>query len=156
MDKTAVQIRPSVPVTPACDVPERIDPVRVIQMPIKPENLAEDGLDVAKKSLWESALFAYPVVASKLGQRSSEVGRPEGNGRSGSRGAEAARGVSGGSGRDGGVGGEGFWVVDFADDPALNQGDVLGGGDFDWYFVIVEPGVCVATKAGLVQEVSRV
>ena len=94
MDKTAVQIRPAVPVTPACNVPEWVDPVRMIQMPVKPENLAEDSLHVAKKGLWESSLFTYPVVASKLGQRSSEVGGPDGNGRSGSGGVEAARGVS--------------------------------------------------------------
>ena len=46
--------------------------------------------------------------------------------------------------------------MDFADDPALNKGDILGGGDFNWYFVVVEPGVCVAAKVGLAQEVSGV
>ena len=35
--------------------------------------------------------------------------------------------------------------MDFADDPALDEGDILGGGNFDGDFVIVEPGVGVAT-----------
>ncbi len=43
--------------------------------------------------------------------------------------------------------------MDFADDPALHERDVLGGGDFDRDFVVVQPGVGMATTPGLVQGV---
>lgn len=38
--------------------------------------------------------------------------------------------------------------MDLADDPALYEGDVLAGGDFDGDFVVVEPGVGVGSAGG--------
>lgn len=38
--------------------------------------------------------------------------------------------------------------MDLADDPALYEGNVLAGGDFDGDFVVVEPGVGVRSAGG--------
>lgn len=38
--------------------------------------------------------------------------------------------------------------MDFADDPALHEGNVLASGDFDGDFVVVEPGVGVGSASG--------
>ena len=91
--EAAVQIGPAIPIATACDMPERIDPVRVIQVPIKPKDLAEDGLDVAKVSLGESTFLTNPVVASKLRERGGEVGRAERDRSGGAGGVKAAGGV---------------------------------------------------------------
>lgn len=46
--------------------------------------------------------------------------------------------------------------MDLADYPALHEGDVLAGGDFDWNFVVVEPGVGVGSAGGHYGAASRV
>lgn len=151
MHEAAVQIRPPIPIAPAGDMPERLYPMRVIQMPVEPKDLAENGLNVVEKGLWETTFLANPVMTSELGDRVSEVSWAEGDGSGGAGGVEAARWVGRGTGWDRSVGGKCLWVVDLADDPALDERDVLGRRDFDRDLIVVEPGVGVATIRGLVQ-----
>jgi hypothetical protein len=44
----------------------------------------------------------------------------------------------------GGICGEDGGVVNLADDPFLDEVDVLDGGDLDGLLVVVEPCVCVS------------
>ena len=97
MHKTAVQVRPSISIYSARDMPKRVYPMRVIHMSIEPEDLAENGLDVAEKGLGKPAFFAYPVMASKLGERGGEVCWTKRDGVTGPWSIEAAREVGGGT-----------------------------------------------------------
>lgn len=127
-------------------MPERLKPVRVIQVGVEAEDLTEDGFDVAKSRLREAGCFANPVVTGEYRERSSEVGGTHGDwsGRTGR--VETSRSerwshVAWSFGR------EGFWVVNLSYNPTLYQGDVLIGGNLDGDFFVVEPGVSVTTAA---------
>lgn len=91
MHKAAVQIRPPVSIAPAGDMPKRLYPMRVIHMPIKPKDLAEDGLDVVEKGLRETAFLANPIMASELRDRGSKASGTEGDGSGGAGSVETAR-----------------------------------------------------------------
>ena len=113
----------------AADVPERVDPVAVVQVGVAAEHLAHDVLAVGVEVLRESAGLADPVIAGELGEGRVEGGGARGDGGGGAGGGQAAGGVGVVGGR--GVGDEDSRVSDLADDPFLNQGNVLVGRDFD-------------------------
>lgn len=63
MDETRVELLVRV------DVPERFQPVAVVDVCVAPHHLAVDTLDVAFKRLRESRRLAQPVAACELGER---------------------------------------------------------------------------------------
>jgi hypothetical protein len=100
------------------DVPEGLQPVAVVDVGVAAHHLAVDALDIRLECLGEAGRLAEPVTASEL--------------------------FWCGEGYGCGVGGEDVGVVDLADNPFLDEVDVLDGGDLDRLLVVVEPGVRVA------------
>jgi hypothetical protein len=100
------------------DVPEGLQPVAVVDVGVAAHHLAVDALDIRLECLGETGRLAEPVTASELFWCSEGYGC--------------------------GVGGEDVGVVDLADNPFLDEVDVLDGGDLDRLLVVVEPGVGVA------------
>ena len=138
MDKARVQL------LVRAHVPERLQPVPVVDVRVAPHHLPVDALDVTLEGLREAGGLAEPFAAGELRQRSVERRRGEGL-RCAVSWSCGAGGVGAGVDvRGSGVCGEDGRVVDFADDPFLHQVDVLDGGDFDGFLVVVKPGVCVA------------
>lgn len=141
MHEAGVEIRIATGSRPAAQVPEGINPVGVIQVSVEAEHLAEAGLDVAVEALGEASALAEPVAACELGE-----GRAGGGRSSADRGAGEVLEAAVGAGAAGDVvGWKGLGVVHLAADPALDELDVLGGRDFDGDFLVVEPGVSVAS-----------
>lgn len=62
MNEAGVEISPTVGVGTVGHVPERVDPVGVIQVCIKTKNLAETRFTVRKKRFREAGGFAEPVT----------------------------------------------------------------------------------------------
>ena len=134
-------------------VPERLQPVAVVQVRVAAHHLPVYAADVGLKVLRKAGCLAEPVPAREHAQRRVQRGRAGWNGRRGATGCGGgvARycGGGGGCGRGrsgvrGRVGGEERGVADLAEDPLLDQVDVLEGGDADRLLVAVEPGVCVS------------
>ena len=50
-------------------MPERIDPVGVVDMGVDAVHLPENGLDVTEEVLLEASGFAYPVASARGGRR---------------------------------------------------------------------------------------
>lgn len=125
-------------------VPERVQPMAMVDVGVAAHHLAVDRLDVGFKGLRETGGLSEPLPAGELGERSVDVGR-----RKGLRGAHWSQGTSRvGCGREvdvGGVGREDGGVIDLADDPFLDEIDILDGGDFDGFFVVIQPSVRVAS-----------
>lgn len=114
-----IEIRPAIGVGTAAHVPERVDPVGVVEVGVQAEDLTEAGLDVAVEGLWKTGALAEPVAACERGE-----GGGGGGGACCDRGVriggvEAAGGVGRGAAGDV-VGGKGFGVVHPSDDPALD------------------------------------
>lgn len=145
MHEARIKIRPTIGVRTAAQVPERFDPVGVVEVGVQAEDLTEARLDIAVKGLWKTGALAEPVAACERGE-----GRGGGGGTCcdrgvGVSGVEAAGGVGRGVAGDV-VGWEGFGVVHLADDPALDQGNVLACWDLDGDFFVIEPGISVASE----------
>ena len=149
--KARVQIRPPTSIA-VRNVPERVHPVRVVQVPVDAEELAEDSFDVVEERLGEAGGFADPVAACELGKGRVEGRWAGGDGGPGRGGevdvVEAGVRLCRGHGGERWVRGEDARVVDLADDPALHELDVVHGGNFDGLFVAIEPGVDVVAGRG--------
>lgn len=65
MDETGVEVRPTVGVGTVGHMPERVDPVGVIQVCVQAEDLAETSLAVCKKRFGEAGGFAEPVAGDR-------------------------------------------------------------------------------------------
>lgn len=74
MDEAGVEVGPTVRVGTVGHMPERVDPVGVIQVCIQAEYLAETSLAVCKKRFGEAGGFAEPV-ASGGSRKGAEWGR---------------------------------------------------------------------------------
>lgn len=123
------------------DVPERMLPVRVIQVCVDAEHLTEDCLDVSEEGFRESGRLAHPVASSQRCGWSGQSGRAHCDGSSGTRSGDStvcSRRINGWFGR------EGFRIMDLAHDPTLYKADVLRRGYFDRDFLVIEPSVGVA------------
>ena len=46
--------------------------------------------------------------------------------------------------------------MNLTDNPTLDEGDVLRGGNFDGDLIVVQPGVRMTTRRGLVQGVKEI
>lgn len=125
------------------DVPEGLQPVAVVDVRVAPHHLPVDALDVALERLREARRLAEPLAACELGERGVEGGGGEGL-RGIVYGGSGTGGVGRGVDQGGGVCGEDGGVVDLADDPFLDEVDVLDGGDLDGLLVVVKPCVCVS------------
>lgn len=55
-------------------MPERVDPVRVVEVGVDAEDLTEAGTDIVEESFGEASALAKPLASSQSGQRSLEVG----------------------------------------------------------------------------------
>lgn len=117
------------------EVVEGVDKVRVVQVRVDAEHLAEDGLADAAELLGEPAALAEPVVGRR------------GCGRGGEGCVERVGDAFGVRGEDSGV-------VDLAGNPALHEGDVLIGGQLDGLVAAVEPGVGVIPSEKLDEKVN--
>jgi hypothetical protein len=125
-------------------IPEGLEPMAMVNVCVAAHHLAIDTLDVALERLGETRRLAEPVAACELGQWGVAAAWAQGLG-CGAAAGEGARGIScGGNGNGGGVSGEDIWVVDLADDPFLDEVDVLDCGDLDGFLLVVEPRVRVA------------
>jgi len=100
-------------------VPERVDPVGVVEVGVQAEDLTEAGLDVAVEGLWETGALAEPVASCERREGGGGGGGACCDRGVGISGVEAAGGVGRGAAGDV-VGGKGFRVVHLADDPALD------------------------------------
>jgi hypothetical protein len=118
--KAAVEVSPAAAGrVVVVDVPERVNPVGVVEMRVDAEYLAEYGLAVSEEVLWEAGGFAKPIT------------------------------FGGGSGGVGAclidkVGWEDFVVRELADDPTLDERNVLDCGNPHWLFLRVKPGIGMA------------
>lgn len=144
--ETAVQVR----ATGFVEMPERVDEVGVVEVGVDAKHLAPGGAHVAEEGLGEADGFAEPVAAGEVGEGAVEgcgacwdgfVGGARGGGDDGGVGGFEG----GGGGPEGGICGECDGVVDLADDPALDEHDVLGGRHADGLALVVEPGIDVVT-----------
>ena len=132
-----------VEVTVGTDVPEWFLPVRVVQVRVQSEHLAEDRLEVSEEGFRETGRLSHPVMPCQRGEWCGQSGRAHGNGGIGTGSIEAARSVSGRRSRRG-FGREGFRILDLAHNPTLHKGYVLIRRYFDGGFFVVEPSVGVA------------
>lgn len=111
------------------EVPERIQPVCMVQVGIAAEHLLHDALAVLVECLGEAAGLSNPLI------RRRAVRACWGGGVGGSGGGWSSRGTDGVSHRGGLrnaihlLGGEHDWVMDLADDPLLDSVDELRGGN---------------------------
>lgn len=125
-------------------VPERLQPVAVVDVGVAPHHLAVDGFDVALEGFGKTGGFAKPFATGELRERGVERSGWEGLWRAVPWGRGA--GSVGWSGHSGGVCGEDGRVVYFANDPFLHEVDVLDSGDLNGFLVVVQPGVCVSSE----------
>ena len=65
MDKARIEISPALIVVISAEMPERVDPVGVVEMGIDTEDLTKARTAVVKKRLREASAFAKPVAASQ-------------------------------------------------------------------------------------------
>ena len=63
VNKARVKIGPSLRVGTAANMPEWIDPVRVVQVGVDAEDLAEASADVVQECLGEACVLAEPVAS---------------------------------------------------------------------------------------------
>lgn len=100
-------------------MPERVDPVGVIEVGVQTEDLTKAGLDVAIEGLWKSGALSEPIAACERREGSGGGGGARCNRGVGIGGVKAAGGIGHGAAGDV-VGGKGFGVVHLSDDPALD------------------------------------
>lgn len=62
MDEAGVEVGPTVGVGTVGHMPERVDPVGVIQVCVQAEDLAETSFAVCKKRFGEAGGFAEPIA----------------------------------------------------------------------------------------------
>lgn len=109
----------------AVDVPERIEPVSMIQVRVAAKHLLHDTLAVLIESLRETARLANPILTGVIGRgRRIDIIERKGNGHAVHR-----------SGR------KHNRVVDFADDPLLHAVDEFGSRNFGGT-AVHKPSVC--------------
>lgn len=109
------------------EVPEWVQPVRMVQVGVATEHLLHDTLAVLIECLGEAAGLANPLVC-RCATRGSWVGGIRGSGG----GCSGTVGISHRGGFRGTVhllGGEHDWVMDLADDPLLDAVDELRRGN---------------------------
>ena len=149
MHKARIQVCPPATglIAPHLDVPEGLDEMRVVDVRVQPEHLPEDRLDVRDEVLGEAGAFANPVMPGERGEWERRGGGPSSDGRVGAWGVEPAGSIFG-RGMGERVGGENAGVAELAADPALHHAGVLGRGDTDGLFLMVEPGVSVGAVGG--------
>lgn len=75
VDKARIQIGPAIRVRAIRHVPERVDPVRVVEMGVQAKDLAKAGLHIAKETLWKTGILPNPVTTGESRQRSIQGGR---------------------------------------------------------------------------------
>lgn len=120
------------------EVPEWVQPVRVVQVGIATEHLLHDTLAVLVECLGEATGLANPLVC-----RCATRGRWAGGVGGSGGGCSSTVGISHRGSFRGAVdllGWEHDWVVDLADDPLLDAVDELRGGNFGCT-AVHQPGV---------------
>lgn len=125
----------------------------MIEMSIASHHLSVDAFDIAFKGLWEAAGLSKPLPACracKLRNRSVTCGRTSSDWNFRSWRIETPREIRGWvlSTQRGKccVSREDVGIIDLAHDPLLDQLNVLNCRNFDWFFVIIEPSVCVTKE----------
>ena len=101
VDEAGVEVGISLRLLVDGEVPEGIDPVRVVEMGVDAEDLTEAGADVVQESFGEACALAEPVTSrlitsGKASQGSIDGRRSCGDGYLGGWSADASGGVSGG------------------------------------------------------------
>ncbi len=91
--KARIEIGPSLSVGSGDDVPERIHPMRMVQMGVDPEDLAETCPNIVQKRLREASALSKPVTACQAGKRSIDRCWPSGDKGLGRRAIDATGGV---------------------------------------------------------------
>lgn len=110
------------------NVPERVQPMCMVQMGVATEHLLHDSLTVFVKCLGEATGLANPLLTRRDRARTGGAGARDLMEREGIRQAVDL------------VGGEHNGVVDLADNPFLDTVDELGGRDLG-STTIHEPGI---------------
>ena len=142
MHKARIEIGPALIVVISTEMPERVDPVRVIEMRIDTEDLAKACAAVIKKCLWEASALAKPVAASQGRKRRLKIGRSNGEWSFTGWCTEPTRSerssIASNSRR---IDRERFRVMNLPIHPSLDQRDVLWSRDRDWLFFVIKPGI---------------
>ena len=63
MDEAGVEVSPALVVVGAAQVPERVDPVRVVEVGIDAEDLAKACANIMNESLWKASILSRPLPA---------------------------------------------------------------------------------------------
>ena len=145
MDEAGVEISPALVVVVAAEVPERVNPVRVVEMRIHAEDLTEARTDVVEERFRKTCILAKPISACQDRKRCLKISRSSSDWSFGQWCIEAARSESGGAASNSRrIDGEYFRVLKLPSHPSLNQRDVLGRGDRNWLFLVVKPGISMS------------
>ncbi len=143
MYEAGVEIGPSIRIGAISHVPERVHPVRVIQVGVEAENLPKCRFAVSEKRLWKPRLFSNPVMTGQGCERSIQGRWAHCDRCIGPRSAGTPWCKTyGGCGRI--VCRKGFWVVNLSNNPSLDEGNILACWNFDRNFIVVQPGVGMA------------
>ena len=98
VDEARIEVSPPLSIVLPAQVPERVDPMRVIEMSIDAENLTKACATIVEECLWKACALANPVATVRIS-------------------ADGHIYIHGCSRR---LGREGFWIVDFASHPPLD------------------------------------
>ena len=118
VDKARIEVSPTLSIILPAKMPERVDPMRMIEMCVDTKNLTKTCAAVMEECFREACALANPVTTVGF----------------------HARGSSRSLGR------ECFGVVDFAIHPPLNQTDILRCRYGDRIFLVIQPGIRVAVE----------
>ena len=124
VDEAGVDISPALVVVGAAQVPERVDPVRVVEMGVDAEDLAEACAHIVDEALGKASILSRPLATSQSRSWSLEISRSSRDRSLPGWGAEASR-SKGSSISIRRISWECLWVVDLSIHPALDQRDIL-------------------------------
>ena len=124
VDKARVEVSPTLPIVLPTQVPERVDPMGMIEMRVDAENLTKACAAVMKECFGKACTLANPIAAVDIDGPERVCTRR--SSRSFSR--------------------ERFGVVNLAIHPPLDQVNVLGRRHRDRIFLVVQPGIRVAVE----------
>lgn len=142
------------------NVPEWVDEMCMVEMGVYTEHLTPSGSHVTKERLGEASALADPVLGCKIRESTTKGSWTRCNGLptllfgAGRRGVAALERRS--SASEGGIGRERDRVVDFTDNPALDERNILASWDGDRLTFVVKPGVDVMASETLASSLTGI
>ena len=62
MDEARVEVSPTLPIVLPTQMPERVDPMRMVEMRVDAENLTKACTAVMEECFWKARAFANPIA----------------------------------------------------------------------------------------------